>query len=242
MPKTAAVIIIGNEILSGKVKDENSYFFAEELRGLGVRLALVMVIPDVVEEIAAAVASCAEKYDYVFTSGGIGPTHDDVTMKGIAAAFGLDTAANERYRQIIIERCGPLVSAAALRMADLPRGAEVIELSGINFPPVRVKNVYVFPGVPEFLRKKFHALKERFRGKPYHLRRIYLNGEECLIAESLDAVAAKFPMVEIGSYPKVSEKNYRIMVTLESRSEESLAEATAELLRLLPREVVIRTA
>ena len=241
MPKTAAVIIIGNEILSGKVKDENSHFFAQELRGLGVKLALVMVIPDIVEEIASAVASCAGKYDYVFTSGGIGPTHDDVTMRGIAAAFGLDTVVNERYRRIIRERCGPRTSPAAMRMAELPRGAEVIELNGISFPPVRVKNVYIFPGVPEFLRKKFLALKERFRGEPYHLRSIYLNGEEYLIAESLEAVAGKFPMVEIGSYPKVNG-DYRIMVTLESGSEEALTEATAELLRLLPREAVIRTA
>ena len=241
MPKTAAVIIIGNEILSGKVKDENSHFLAVELRGLGVRLTRVEVVPDAVGDIAASVASCAGRCDYVFTSGGIGPTHDDVTMKGVATAFGLDTVVNEHYRQVIIERCGPRVSSVALRMAELPRGAEVIELNGINFPPVRVKNVYVLPGVPEFLRKKFHALKERFRGNPYHLRSVYLNDEECLIAETLDTVAGKFPMVEIGSYPKVGEKGWRIMVTLESGSEEALEEATTELLRLLPRETVIRT-
>ncbi|MDA8087115.1 MAG: molybdopterin-binding protein [Nitrospiraceae bacterium] len=242
VPRTAAVIIIGNEILSGKVRDENAHFLAEELRALGVNLCRIAVIPDIVEEIAATVASCSRKYDYVFTSGGVGPTHDDVTMRGVAAAFGLDTVMNERYRQAIIERCGMQTSEVALRMAELPRGAEVIELNGINFPPVRVENVYVFPGIPEFLRKKFLALKERFRGEPYHLRRIYLNGEECLIAESLDAVARKFPMVEIGSYPKIGEKRYSILVTLESTSEGSLAEAVEELLKLLPGDIVVSTA
>ena len=83
MPRTAAVIIIGNEILSGKVRDENSHFLAAELRQLGVKLSLVLVIPDDVEEIASTVASCAKKYDFVFTSGGIGPTHDDITADAI---------------------------------------------------------------------------------------------------------------------------------------------------------------
>lgn len=240
--KSAAVIIIGNEILSGKVRDENSYFFAGELRGLGVELSFMAVVPDVVEEIAGIVASCSGKYDYVFTSGGIGPTHDDVTMRGIAAAFGLDMVVNERYRQVIVERCGKELSEVAMRMAELPRGAEIIELNGINFPPVRVENVYVFPGIPEFLRKKFCAMKERFRGEPYHLRRVYINSEECLIAESLDAVARKYPVVEIGSYPKIGEREYRVLVTLESRSEKDLSDAVTELLDILPRNIVVGTA
>lgn len=240
MPRTAAVIIIGNEILSGKVKDENSHFFAVELRQLGVKLALIIVIPDDVDEISSTVAECARKYDYVFTSGGIGPTHDDVTMRGIAGAFGRKLVLNDRLKELIVKRCG-VPSDIVMRMAEMPEGSELIELNGINFPPVRVENVYIFPGIPEFLRKKFAALRERFRDKPYYTNRIFINGEECLIADSLDSIATKFPEVEIGSYPKIGEKDYKVLVTLESREEESLKQAVEELLKLLPGEIVLRT-
>ena len=240
MPRTAAVIIIGNEILSGKVRDENSHFLAAELRQLGVKLSLVLVIPDDVEEISSTVASCAKKYDFVFTSGGIGPTHDDVTMQGIAGAFGRKLVVDEKLKDLIVKRCG-VPSDIVMRMAELPEGGELIELNGINFPPVRVENVYVFPGIPEFLRKKFAALRERFRDKPYFASRIYINGEECLIADTLDAVARRFPAVEIGSYPKIGERDYKVLVTLESVEEESVKQAVQELLKLLPREIVLRT-
>ncbi len=240
MPRTAAVIIIGNEILSGKVRDENSHFLASELRQLGVKLSLVMVIQDDVDEIAGAVASCAKKYDFVFTSGGIGPTHDDVTMQGIAKAFGRKLVQDEKLKEMIEKRCG-VPSSVVMRMAELPEGGELIELNGINFPPVRVENVYVFPGIPEFLRKKFSALKERFRDKPYFASRVYINGEECLIADTLDAVAKRFPMVEIGSYPKIGERDYKVLVTFESMEEEAVRQAVEELLKLLPREIVLRT-
>ena len=173
MLKTAAVIIIGNEILSGKVKDENSHYLAQGLRELGVELSLVMVIPDRVPDIAEAVSMCSSRYDYVFTSGGIGPTHDDVTIQGIASAFGVKTEINRKLEEVILSRCGERPSDVALRMAELPQGAEVIELEGIGFPPVRMKNVFIFPGIPEFMRKKFDALKERFRSRPSrsHLHR-----------------------------------------------------------------------
>ncbi len=240
MPRTAAVIIIGNEILSGKVRDENSHFLAAELRQLGVRLSLVLVIPDDVEEIASTVASCAKKYDFVFTSGGIGPTHDDVTMQGIAGAFGRKLVVDEKLKDLIVKRCG-VPSDIVMRMAELPEGGELIELNGINFPPVRVENLYVFPGTPEFRRKKFAALRERFMDKPYFASRIYINGEECLIADTLDAVARRFPAVEIGSYPKIGERDYKVLVTLESVEEESVKQAVQELLKLLPREIVLRT-
>ncbi len=240
MPRTAAVIIIGNEILSGKVRDENSHFLASELRQLGVKLSLVMVIQDDVDEIASTVASCAKRYDYVFTSGGIGPTHDDVTMQGIARAFGRKLVVDEKLKDMIEKRCG-VPSSVVMRMAELPEGGELIELNGINFPPMRLENVYVFPGIPEFLRKKFAALKERFRDKPYFTSRVYINGEECLIADTLDAVAKRFPAVEIGSYPKIGERDYKVLVTFESMEEEAVKQAVDELLKMLPREIVLRT-
>ncbi|MDA8169714.1 MAG: molybdopterin-binding protein [Nitrospiraceae bacterium] len=242
MLKTAAVIIIGNEILSGKVKDENSHYLAQGLRELGVELSLVMVIPDRVPDIAEAVSMCSSRYDYVFTSGGIGPTHDDVTIQGIASAFGVKTEINRKLEEVILSRCGERPSDVALRMAELPQGAEVIELEGIGFPPVRMKNVFIFPGIPEFMRKKFDALKERFRSRPYHVRHIYINEEECFIAQALEAVAGQFSEVEIGSYPRMNEKGYKVVVTVESRDEGALNGAVERLLKLLPPGVVVRSS
>ena len=241
MPASAAIVIIGNEILSGKVKDENFHFLAKELRGLGVALRFAALVPDDVEEIARVIKEYSDKCDFVFTSGGVGPTHDDVTMKGIARAFGLRTVPNERMRENIIKHCGYKPSEVVLRMAELPEGALLIDTDGMNFPPVLVKNVYIFPGIPEFLRKKFNAIKERFRGeKPYHLKLFYLNEEECCIAEALETVAGEFGGVEIGSYPKIGEKDFKVMVTLESRDEEALSGAAGKLLALLPPHVVVR--
>lgn len=242
MPKTAAIIIIGNEILSGKVKDENSHFLANELRELGVALMHIAVIPDDIPEIARVVAEASAKYDYVFSSGGVGPTHDDVTMKGIARAFGLKTVPNESMRENIIRRCGYKPSDVVLRMAELPEGAELIDAQGMNFPPVLVKNVYIFPGIPEFLRKKFSAIKERFRDKPFHIKKIFVNEEECYIAEALESVAAEFKEVEIGSYPRVGETGFKVMVTIESRNGSQLSLAAEKLLSILPGNIVVRVA
>jgi FAD synthetase len=161
-------------------------------------------------------------------------------MQGIAKAFGRKLVQDEKLKEMIEKRCG-VPSSVVMRMAELPEGGELIELNGINFPPVRVENVYVFPGIPEFLRKKFSALKERFRDKPYFASRVYINGEECLIADTLDAVAKRFPMVEIGSYPKIGERDYKVLVTFESMEEEAVRQAVEELLKLLPREIVLRT-
>jgi FAD synthetase len=242
LPASAAIIIIGNEILSGKVKDENFHFLARELRALGVALRFAATIPDDVEEIAKVIRDSSQKYDYVFTSGGVGPTHDDVTMRGIARAFDVKMVPNEEMRRSIIKHCGGKEpSGIVLRMAELPEGSELIRADGMNFPPVLVRNVYIFPGIPEFLRKKFEAIKERFRGKSYHLKLFYLNEDECYIADALEAVADEFRDVEIGSYPKVGEKDFKVMVTLESRDEAALAGAAEKLLLLLPRGILVRT-
>ena len=242
MPSSAAIIIIGNEILSGKVKDENFHFLASELRKLGVALRFAATVPDEVEEIARVIRECSEKCDFVFTSGGVGPTHDDVTMKGIAMAFGLKTVPNEEMRDKIARHCGFEPSEIVLRMAELPEGARLLQVDGMNFPPVLVKNVYVFPGIPEFLRKKFDAIKERFRGEPYHSRLFYLNQDECYIAEALASVAGEFTDVEIGSYPKVGEKEFKVLVSLESRNDGALKGASERLLALLPPGIVVRVS
>lgn len=240
MAKTAAIVIIGNEILSGKIKDENSHFLASELRELGVDVRLIEVLPDDIDVIAPAVFSCSGRFDYVFTSGGVGPTHDDVTMSAIAKAFGLKTVLNETIAESIRARCGEL-PPGAMKMAEIPEGAEIVELNDkMRFPPVIFRNIYIFPGIPEFLRRKFSLLKERFRSEPYKIMRIYVNEEECFIAPYLDSVVREFQDVEIGSYPKIDSPTYKVVLTLESRDGDSLRRAHERLLGLIPSEVLVR--
>lgn len=242
MPVTAAILIIGNEILSGKVRDENSHFLAAQLRELGVDVKLIEVLPDLEDVIAERVSSCSGRFDLVFTSGGVGPTHDDVTMRAVAKGFGVSTELNEELARHIAERCGEL-PPEALKMAHLPEGAEVLHSTEeVRFPPVLFKNVYIFPGIPEFLRRKFELIKERFRSEPFGIRYIYVNEEECFIAGHMDEVVREFEGVEIGSYPRVDEPDYRVVVTLESRDGEALKGAYEKLIELIPPEVVVRTA
>src|SRR5437867_6005066 len=201
MAKTAGIIVIGNEILSGKTTDVNSLFLARELRDLGVDVRKISVIPDELELIAEEVRLFSHSYDYVFTTGGVGPTHDDLTIAGIARAFGrpvrrnlqLEAALRGYYPEDLVE--------ANLRMADVPEGVRLIGGPGLWFPVVAVENVFIFPGVPEILRRKFGRIREMFRDAPYHLREVYLRADEGQIAAILHAVLARFPELLLGSYP-----------------------------------------
>jgi molybdenum cofactor synthesis domain-containing protein len=241
MARTAAILIIGNEILSGKIKDENSPHLARELRALGVDLRSIEVVPDDVGLISDRVSAFSRAYDFVFTSGGVGPTHDDVTMRGVARALGLGTVVNEKMAEFLTEKCGVGGQEAVMKMAEVPEGAELIEVEDMRFPPVRVKNVYVFPGVPEYLRQKFEAIKERFRGEPFRLRRVFVNEEEFCIARHVDRVDEAFPEVMIGSYPKLNESDHKVVLTLEATDKKMLDKAVEMLVDCLPAESVVRT-
>lgn len=241
-PKTAGILIVGDEILSGKTEDTNSKFLATELRALGVDVRRISVIPDDVDVIAEEVSLFSRQFDYVFTSGGVGPTHDDMTIEGIAKGFGLRTETNSVIAGIIDKRCGGRKPAkSTLKMAELPESAVVIMEKGMGFPVISVKNVFIFPGIPSFLRNKFGVIKERFRSKPYRLKKVFISEEECFIAGALEKIVAGHPDVSVGSYPYVNITDYKVMVTLESINLRSLNKAFKELLGLLPGEVVVRT-
>lgn len=237
--KTAGIIIIGNEILSGKVRDENSHFLSRELRALGMDLKRISVIPDDIETIGSEAVQFSRNYDYVFTSGGVGPTHDDVTLAAIAHGFGVPLVRNERIRDLLLSRYHNEPNAAVLKMTEIPEGSDVVFRDNMRFPVISFRNIFIFPGIPEYFQNKFSAIKEQFRSNAFHLKRIFLNSHETEIAEALNSVVAANNGVAFGSYPILGEPDYRIIITAESKFEESLKKAVDELLRKLPADVII---
>jgi len=238
--RTAGIVIIGNEILSGKVTDTNSPFMSRELRSIGVTLERITTIPDEVETIGATVKLFAESFDIVFTSGGVGPTHDDVTMEGVARAFGRKVVRHPELDKKLREYLGKNANEARMRMADVPDGAELIVDARLGFPTIKCENVYILPGIPEILEQKFHSLADRFSAEPYHLRMVFTRDGEGSIAEHLNATVAKFPALMLGSYPKLGDPEYSVKLTLESKDQAYVEAALAHLLSLLPQETVVR--
>jgi molybdenum cofactor synthesis domain-containing protein len=238
--KTAAILVIGNEILSGKVDDENARFLIAQLRELGVALRRILVIPDVVDEIAAAARELADGFDYVFSSGGVGPTHDDLTMEGVARAFGTRVVRHPELEAMLRRHYGEGLNDRNLRMAELPEGAELLRAAPRDWPVIAYRNVYILPGVPEIFRRKFLAIRDRFRQEPFFLQVVYLAADEGEVAGHLDRVCADFPDVEVGSYPKLDPTGYRVKVTLESKDRARVEHATAQLVSLLPPQMVVR--
>lgn len=237
---TAGILVIGNEILSGKVTDENSPYLCRELRLLGVDVERILTIPDDVATIAREVHAMAGAYDLVFTSGGIGPTHDDLTMEGVAAAFGKKVELSGSIVGRITRAQGREPNASQLKMAMVPENAQLVDSGDLWFPVVIVENVYIFPGIPELLRKKFESIRSRFRGVPVLLKRVFVKRRESEIAASLHELLAEFPELMLGSYPKIGEESFHVMLTLESRDAGYLQRALDSLLRRLPREAIYK--
>lgn len=240
MAKTAGIILIGNELLSGKVADANAAYLCRELRALGVEVRKTSVIPDEVEAIAHEVAEFSRAFDWVFTSGGVGPTHDDVTMEGVARGLGVRVIRHPELAARLAEYYKGNLNEARLKMAEVPEGAELLSADALFFPTVVVKNVYILPGVPEIFRQKFEALRERFREAPFHLRAVYVRIGEGSLAAFLNEMLEAYPTVLCGSYPEFSHPEYKVKVTLESKDPESLERAFQHLLARLPADAVVK--
>ncbi len=227
---TAGIVIIGDEILSGKFVEENAAFLIGELRALGVDLRRITVVPDDRDDIAAAVREASGRFDHVFTSGGVGPTHDDITIASIAHGFGVGVTRHPDLEAKIRGYWKDKLAEANLRLADMPEGAELVYGKDQVWPVLCFRNVYILPGVPSLFRRKFVDIRDRFRATPVWAARIYVNGEEGELAPTLDAVVAAHPNVKLGSYPRFSETDFRVLLTLEGAA---AAEVTAafEMLR-----------
>ena len=239
--KTAGIIIIGNEILSGKVQDMNSSYLCQELRMLGVEVMQIITIPDIREIIAQTVVDFSKRYTWVFTSGGIGPTHDDITVASIADGFGEDLFESPQIIEIIKSYHGNNMTDAHRRMALIPKGSKLIKTLEGRPPQLQFKNIFIFPGIPEFLKSRFSIIKESFRTTPIVLKEIYLNADEGKIAGMLDLTLDAYPKLMLGSYPRVSGADYKVKLTLECRDSAYLEEAFKFLYELLPKEYILNS-
>jgi molybdenum cofactor synthesis domain-containing protein len=238
---TAAILVIGDEILSGKTVESNAQFLIGELRELGVALKRIVIISDEVSEVARHARELADSFDYVFTSGGVGPTHDDVTIAGIAQAFDAPVTRHPELERRLKSYFGEHADEAKLRMADVPQGADLLDGEGLKWPLLAVRNVYVLPGVPEHFRKKFLALRERFRVAPFFTRVFFTLEDEFDIAANLAALAARHPEVAMGSYPNFATPDYKVKLTLEAKDETALQAAATAMLAMLDEQRVVKS-
>jgi len=200
---TACVLVIGNEVLSGRTADANINYIATELSKLGIRLMECRVIPDLEDEIIDAVNHCRAKFTYVFTTGGIGSTHDDITAKSVAKAFGLGFGTHPEAEQILLAHYGPKANDARMRMAMTPAGADLIDNPVSMAPGFCVENVYVMAGVPVIARAMFDGVKGTLAGGKMTVSKTVstIGISEGMIAVELGQVQDAHPTVDIGSYP-----------------------------------------
>jgi molybdenum cofactor synthesis domain-containing protein len=235
---TASVIIIGNEILSGRTKDANLPFLAERLSGLGIRLREARVVADVEEEIVAAVNACRSRYTYVFTTGGIGPTHDDITAASVAKAFGVVLERNpEAVRRLEAHYQPGRINEARLRMANIPAGARLIDNPVSRAPGFQIDNVFVLPGVPTIMNAMFDGIVPRLVGSaPVLSVTVSCHLPEGQIAADLAGLQARYVDIEIGSYPYYhSSRQFGVSVVLRGTDRERLNQAAADVASMVRR-------
>lgn len=235
---TAGIVIIGDEILSGKFVEENAAFLIGELRGLGVDLKRITVVPDDLDDIAATVLHTSKRFDHVFTSGGVGPTHDDVTMAAIAKAFDTSIERHPELESRVRGYWKDKLADANLRLADVPAGARLVFGKDSVWPVVAYQNVYIMPGVPTLFRRKFVDIRDQFRASPITAARVYVGLDEGELAPHLDVIVAAYASVKVGSYPRFSETDFRVLVTLEGADTDAVTAAFGALVAALGDKVV----
>ena len=232
---TACVLIIGNEILSGRTQDANLAFLAQRLDEAGIRLREARVIPDDHDVIVSTVNEVRRGLDYVFTTGGIGPTHDDITAQCIADAFGVALIVHPEARWLLESHYPPgHLNEARLRMAMVPEGAALLPNPISRAPGFRVENVYVLPGVPQIMQAIFNELKHRLKGgAKLFSRNVSCALSEGAIAKDLGALQERYGDLEIGSYPYFRRSDFGVTLVVRGTDRERIAAAVDELKTLI---------
>ncbi|XP_054285492.1 FAD synthase-like [Macrosteles quadrilineatus] len=240
--KTAGIIVVGDEILKGQVHDINSFFMCKRLRAIGTKVARISVVEDNIDDIAETVKDFSKRYDIVLTTGGIGPTHDDVTYRGIAAGFQTDVACNsllEAFWNRILDQNS---SESVRALSTVPKTAKIVWGKSetpffidkesqlvTQFPVVNIANVFIFPGVPQYMQSLFSSLeKEHFQsqGCSFYTGRIYLSVEEEIVVNALNKTVTEMTDCVFGSYPVVGDgTKYKTQITIEALSVDKIKAA-----------------
>ena len=237
----AAAVVIGNEVLTAKVTEANGAWLIKRLHEKGVLLQSVQFVLDEVDAIVEAVVSARRRAKWVLTSGGIGPTHDDVTVRAVALALGRRVVRLPEMETLVREHYGEGMTPEALRLAEAPEGSELIYQPQARYPVLACDHVYLLPGVPSLFRLQLETVIARFPGHPGQLQVLYLSAVEAEIAHALDRIALDMPEVAIGSYPNLDpDAGYKVKLTVEHAEPGPVARAIARLEAELPRGCVIR--
>ena len=234
---TAAVLVIGNEILSGRTNDANLHYLARRLTEIGVRLAEARVVEDDATAIATALNALRRAHTYVFTTGGIGPTHDDITAESVAKALRLPLITDKRALALLkahYERRGTTLNAARKRMARMPKGSTLVENPVSSAPGFRIKNVFVMAGVPLIMQAMFESVAGTLQGGPPLLSRtVRVSLPEGDFAAALGKLQKRFADVSIGSYPMFLRRDPGVRIVLRSQNPARLAAAVEGLFALM---------
>jgi molybdopterin-biosynthesis enzyme MoeA-like protein len=229
--ETFGLLCIGNELLSGKVVESNLAYWISEFKKLGRRVNLAMLAPDEQSLLLDTIRYIQPRCDILLLSGGIGPTHDDMTLKILAEALKLPLVRNAELVNAIENYYGEKTNKHLRSMADLPEGTELLYWDQLLVPLFRVQNIYVFPGAPNLLRKKFEILAREFSPHPIYLKKIFTSFDEGVIALAMEELEESFPAISVGSYPRYDpEADYKVLVTVESREPEQVQLAMKKLL------------
>ncbi|HVU05056.1 MAG TPA: competence/damage-inducible protein A [Polyangiaceae bacterium] len=232
---TAAALLVGNELLSGKVHEANLVELARTLRSVGVRLCRVVMVPDEMDVIAREVRALSDAHDVVFTSGGVGPTHDDITIEAVAKGFGVRAFVHPEFEALLRTVYGERMTDGHLRMALVPEGADLVNHPEARWPTVRMKNVWILPGVPEAFRMKLAVVRDNVRGASVFVTRTVLTKmDEPDLKPLLDRVVAAHPGVDVGSYPKWFDPTYKTKITFDSKDGAAVEAALADFISGLP--------
>jgi len=229
---TAGLLVIGDEILSGRTKDVNINTIAQFCTDLGIELSEVRVVADVTEAIVEAVNALRARYTYVFTTGGIGPTHDDITADAIAKAFGVALPINAEARAMLETRWAELgteITPARLRMARIPEGADLIVNAVSAAPGFRIENVHVMAGVPKIMQAMLESIAPTLEGgRKVESRTVGAAVGEGTVGDMLGEIQSRYPDVKIGSYPQMGNERVMTYLVLRSHDIARLDAATAE--------------
>ena len=199
---TAALVIIGDEVLSGRTQDANLAYLAKWLNVQGIRLAHARIVPDEMAAIGDAINALRHRHDYLFTTGGIGPTHDDITVEAIAAALGVPVVLHPRAEAMLRSYYGDRITDARLRMARVPEGADLIDNPVSGAPGIRIDNIFILAGIPKIAQGMLAGLEGKLDGgRPVLSRTVGAYVGESMVAELLQTTEREHPGTQIGSYP-----------------------------------------